>query len=279
MPAVAGAATGIRSRAQAPIRHGRPDRRVLYVNATDPLKNIRIVLCGTAHPGNIGAAARAMRTMGLVNLVLVNPQRYPDPQALWMAAGATDVLEGARVCASLGEALSGVAFAVACSARRRDVAVPMVDARAATAEAVAIARERSVALVFGNETSGLSNAEVGTCGLLASIPVTADFSSLNVAAAVQVFCYELRMACGAMLPPDKVGQLASHEEVEAFYGHLERTIIETGFLNPDHPRKLMFRLRRLFARARLQVEEVNILRGILSSLMTPKGPRKPDKSL
>ena len=244
------------------------------MNTTEPLKNIRIVLCGTAHPGNIGAAARAMRTMGITDLALVNPQRYPDPQAVWMAAGATDVLEHARVCTSLGDALSGVAFAVACSARRRDIAVPMVDARAAAAEAVAIAQERPVALVFGNETSGLSNEEVGTCGMLASIPVTADFSSLNVAAAVQVFCYELRMACGAALPPDKAQELATSEAVEAFYEHLERTLTETGFLNPAHPRKLMQRLRRMFARTRLQVEEVNILRGILSSLITPKGPRK-----
>ena len=103
------------------------------MNTTDPLRNIRIVLCGTAHPGNIGAAARAMRTMGITDLALVNPQRYPDPQAVWMAAGATDVLEAARICTSLGEALSGVALAVACSARRRDIAVPMVDARTAAA--------------------------------------------------------------------------------------------------------------------------------------------------
>jgi len=246
------------------------------VNPLQPLKNIRIVLCGTAHPGNIGAAARAMRTMGITDLALVNPQRYPDPQAVWMAAGATDVLESARVCANLGEALSGSAFAVACSARRRDVAVPMVDARAASAEAVSIAAERTVALVFGNETSGLSNDEVGACNLLASIPVAEDFWSLNVAAAVQVFCYELRMACGAALPADKAQVLAAHDEVEAFYDHLERTIIATGFLNPAHPRKLMHRLRRLFARARLQVEEVNILRGILGSVTDPKGRRKAD---
>lgn len=239
-----------------------------------PLKNIRIVLCGTSHPGNIGAAARAMRTMGITDLALVNPQRYPDPQVMWLAAGATDVLEAARVCTSLSEALSGVAFAVACSARQRDVAVPMVDARTAAAQVVTVARERPVALVFGNETSGLSNEEVSCCGLLASIPVTADFSSLNLAAAVQVFCYELRMACGAVLPADKAQTLATHEEVEAFYAHLERTIIDTGFLNPAHPRKLMYRLRRLFARARLQVEEVNILRGILSSLIAPKSKNK-----
>jgi tRNA/rRNA methyltransferase len=227
-------------------------------------------MCGTAHPGNIGSAARAMRTMGLTDLALVNPERYPDPQSQWFAAGATDVLTGARVCSTLDEALQGTAFAVACSARRRDVAVPMVDVRSAAAEAAAIAQTRTVAFVFGNETSGLSNGEVGRCGLLASIPVDPQFSSLNVAAAVQVFCYELRLACGGTLPAADGQPLATHEEVEAFYGHLESTLIQTGFLNPAHPRKLMQRLRRLFGRARLQVEEVNILRGILSSLIIPK---------
>jgi len=236
----------------------------------DPLKNIRIVLCSTSHPGNIGSAARAMRTMGITDLVLVNPERYPDPQTQWFAAGATDVLTAARVCTTLDEALQGTAFAVACSARRRDVAVPMVDARAAAAKAAEIAQLHPVAFVFGNETSGLSNDEVGRCGLLASIPVDPAFSSLNVAAAVQVFCYELRLACGGALPVPKDEQLATHEEVEAFYGHLESTMIQTGFLNPAHPRKLMLRLRRLFGRSRLQVEEVNILRGILSSLITSK---------
>ena len=236
----------------------------------DPLKNIRIVLCSTSHPGNIGSAARAMRTMGITDLVLVNPERYPDPQTQWFAAGATDVLTAARVCTTLDEALQGTAFAVACSARRRDVAVPMVDARAAAAKAAEIAQLHPVAFVFGNETSGLSNDEVGRCGLLASIPVDPTFSSLNVAAAVQVFCYELRLACGGTLPVPKDEQLATHEEVEAFYGHLESTMIQTGFLNPAHPRKLMLRLRRLFGRSRLQVEEVNILRGILSSLITSK---------
>jgi tRNA/rRNA methyltransferase len=244
------------------------------VNTTDPLKNIRIVMCGTSHPGNIGAAARAMRTMGITDLALVNPKRYPDPQAMWMAAGATDVLEAARICASLGEALTGVTLAVACSARQRDVAVPMVDARTAAVQLVTVAQQRQVALVFGNETSGLSNEEVGCCGLLASIPVAADFSSLNVAAAVQVFCYELRMACGATLPVDKTRELATNEEVESFYAHLEQTMVKTGFLNPQHPRKLMLRLRRMFARTRLQVEEVNILRGILSSMISPKSENK-----
>lgn len=211
-----------------------------------------------------------MRTMGITDLALVSPERYPDPQSQWFAAGATDVLTAARVCTTLDEALQGTTFAVACSARRRDVAVPMVDARAAAVQAAEIAQLHSVAFVFGNETSGLSNEEVGRCGLLASIPVDPEFSSLNVAAAVQVFCYELRIACGGTLPVPKDEQLATHEEVEAFYGHLESTMVKTGFLNPAHPRKLMLRLRRLFGRSRLQVEEVNILRGILSSLITSK---------
>jgi tRNA/rRNA methyltransferase len=208
--------------------------------------------------------------MGITDLALVSPERYPDPQSQWFAAGATDVLTAARVCTTLDEALQGTTFAVACSARRRDVAVPMVDARAAAVQAAEIAQLHSVAFVFGNETSGLSNEEVGRCGLLASIPVDPEFSSLNVAAAVQVFCYELRSACGGTLPVPKDEQLATHEEVEAFYGHLESTMVKTGFLNPAHPRKLMLRLRRLFGRSRLQVEEVNILRGILSSLITSK---------
>lgn len=211
-----------------------------------------------------------MRTMGITDLALVNPERYPDPQTQWFAAGATDVLAAARVCATLDEALQGTKFAVACSARQRDVAVPMVDVRAAAAEATEVAQLHPVAFVFGNETSGLSNDEVARCNLLASIPVDPAFSSLNVAAAVQVFCYELRMACGGTLPVPKDEQLATHEEVEAFYGHLESTMMQTGFLNPAHPRKLMLRLRRLFGRSRLQVEEVNILRGILSSLISSK---------
>ncbi len=236
------------------------------MNATDSLKNIRIVLCATAHPGNIGAAARAMRTMGVADLALVNPQRYPDPRALWLAAGATDVLEAAQICSSLAEALSGVTFAVACSARPRERAVPMVDAREAARQVVAVAATQKVALVFGNETYGLSNDEVGHCALLASIPAAAEYSSLNLAAAVQVCCYELRMAAGGALPPGPPRALAAGADVEAFYAALESDLINTGFLNTDYPKKLMPRLRRLFGRTRLEVEEVNILRGILSAL-------------
>lgn len=246
----------------------------MYVNPLAVLKNIRVVLCTTAHPGNIGSAARAMRTMGITDLALVNPRRYPDPESQWFAAGAMDVLERTRVCASLDAALADVSFAIACTARRRDIAAPMVDARAAAAEAAALARGQKVAFVFGNETYGLTNDEVSRCNLLAGIPVDPEFFSLNVAAAVQVFCYELRIACGGALPPERPPQLAALAEVEAFYGHLERTLVATGFLDPRQPRKLMQRLRRLFGRVRLQTEEVNILRGILASLVRPR-PRPP----
>ena len=241
--------------------------------AVDPLKNIRIVLCETAHPGNIGAAARALKTMGLGNLYLVAPERFPDPQAEWLAVGATDVLRDARVCASLDEALAGSAFTVACTARPREVAVPMVAAREAAARIVEVARSQSVVLVFGNETYGLTAAEVGKCQLLATIPADPKFSSLNVAAAVQVLAYELRLAAlGATVrnSSGKPPEHATHEQIERFYEHLERNLLEAGFLNPRSPKKLMARLRRLFGRTQLEQEEVNILRGVIKTLSTPK---------
>lgn len=235
---------------------------------SEPLKNIRIVLCATAHPGNIGASARAMKTMGLGRLYLVSPQRYPDPEAQWRASRATDVLAHAVVCGTLDEALEGVAFAVACSARSREIAVPEVSAREAGRRVVDAARTQEAALVFGNETYGLTTEEVNKCALLATIPAAPDYSSLNLAAAVQVLAYEARMTvleAGAQPGPGKARELATFEEVEGFYEHLERTMVEVGFLDPEHPKKLMPRLRRLFARAQLEKEEVNILRGILKS--------------
>lgn len=247
------------------------------MNAADPLKNIRVVLCETAHPGNIGAAARALKTMGLEQLTLVAPEHFPDPQAEWLAVGATDVLRGARVCASLDEALAGSAFTVACTARPREVAVPMVAAREAAARIVEVARSQSVALVFGNETYGLTAAEVGKCQLLATIPADPKFSSLNVAAAVQVLAYELRLAAlGATVrnSSGKPPEHATHEEIERFYEQLERSLLEAGFLNPRSPKKLMARLRRLFGRTQLEQEEVNILHGVIKTLATPKPKRR-----
>lgn len=236
----------------------------------NPLENIRIVLCEPSHPGNIGAAARAMKTMGITRLHLVNPSRFPDPEAEWRASRATDVLERATVDVTLDDALQGVALAIACSARTREIAVECVTARDAAIRAIEVASAHQVAFVFGNETYGLTTEQVNKCRLLAMIPADPQYSSLNLAAAVQVFAYELRMAALDSGAPTERRDLATHEMTEAFYEHLERTMIDTGFFDPEHPKKLMPRLRRLFSRAQLEKEEVNILRGILKALSRTK---------
>jgi tRNA/rRNA methyltransferase len=175
----------------------------------------------------------------------------------------------------LDDALAGSAFTVACTARPREIAVPMVDAREAASRAVEVARSQPVALVFGNETFGLTAAEIGKCQLLASIPANPEYSSLNVAAAVQLFAYELRVAAlGTTVTGSKARPRATHEELERLYEHLERAMVEHGFLNPEHPKKLMPRLRRLFNRAQLEREEVNILRGVIRALVQPKTRQK-----
>jgi tRNA/rRNA methyltransferase len=237
----------------------------------NPLRNIRIVLCETSHPGNIGASARAMKTMGLTQLHLVNPRRFPDPEAQWRAAHAVDVLDGAQVHATLDDALRGTVFSVACSARTREIAVPHTTVREAAARTIEVARAQQSAMVFGNETSGLTTDAVNKCGLLATIPANPEYSSLNLAAAVQVVAYELRLASLAPAPGMPRPNLASHEEIEGLYRHLETAMVEAGFHDPEHPRKLMPRLRRLFARSGLEREEVNILRGILKALSGRKG--------
>lgn len=243
------------------------------MNKPASLSNIRVVLCQTSHPGNIGSAARAMKTMGLTDLRLVAPRKFPHADASAMASGATDVLEQARVCATLPEALAGCALAIGITARKRELSHAMVDARAAAADATGIAASQPVALVFGTEMSGLSNEELALCQLLATIPANPDYSSLNLAAAVQVLAYELRMAAAA--PGVEAGAsfpLAAHDEIEGFYGHLEQTLVRIGFLDPQMPKRLMPRLRRLFARARLEKEEINILRGILKHLQNQHKP-------
>ena len=234
------------------------------------LANCRIVLCETNHAGNIGAAARAMKTMGLSALYLVKPQHFPSDEATRRASRASGVLEHAHVCATLSEALSGVTLAVACSARTREIAAPEMDARNAAARLATVAATQPVALVFGNETYGLTTAEVSLCQLIATIPADPQYASLNLAAAVQVFAYELRQAVLGGGPGGKPRIRASHEALEGFYKHLESALLETGYLNPEHPKKLMQRLRRLYARAELEQEEVNILRGVMRTLRLPR---------
>ena len=237
---------------------------------SDALKNCRIVLCETRHAGNIGAAARAMKCMGLSALYLVNPENFPSVEASRRASRASDVLDQVQVCETLGAALAGVTLAVACSARTREMAAPELDARSAAARLAAVAASQPVALVFGNETYGLTTVQASLCQMMAKIPTDAAYTSLNLAAAVQVFAYELRQAVFGGTRDGKPRKLANHQSVEGFYKHLESELVESGFLNPDQPKKLMQRLRRVFARAALEQEEVNILRGVVRTLRQPK---------
>lgn len=238
------------------------------MTSSGPLSRIRVVLVEPAHPGNIGAAARALKTMGLARLVLVRPRAFPHREARVLASKALDVLDGARVCGTLDEALAGTVLSVAMSARGRDLSHAVIDARAAAGEIALTARSGETAIVFGHETAGLSNDEVLKCSRLACIPASPEYSSLNLAQAVQVMAYEVRRALDSnenAPPREPPSDYATHEEIENFYAHLQRSAEASGFLDPKAPRRLMERLRRMFARARLEREEVNILRGMLSA--------------
>ena len=244
------------------------------------LNNVRVVLSHTTHPGNIGAAARAMKTMGLHTLYLVNPRHFPDPQADTMSAGADDVLRNAVVCSSIDEALQGTVFVAAMTARMRDISHEVLTPREAMPLLAQHAAQHQVALLFGTEMAGLTNEEMGKSNLLVRIPANPQFSSLNLASAVQVACYELSVAmeyAGLSLRQLEV-EPARHEEVERFYVHLEAVLREIGFFNTKHPNKLMQKLRRLYARARLEQEEINILRGILSATTGYNARPRSDKS-
>ncbi|SHM79844.1 tRNA/rRNA methyltransferase/tRNA (cytidine32/uridine32-2'-O)-methyltransferase [Pseudomonas asturiensis] len=238
------------------------------------LQNIRVVLVGTTHPGNIGGAARAMKNMGLSRLVLVDPRIFPSPDADARASGATDILEGAQVVATLEEALVGCRLVLGTSARDRSLPWPMLDPRASGVKVVEQAGQGAeVALVFGREHAGLTNEELQRCHFHVHIPSDPGFSSLNLAAAVQVLSYEVRMSWLAASEQPAQGEaskaahsaeLATMDEMEGFYGHLEATLVAIGFLDPEKPRHLMARLRRLFGRSEVEHSELSILRGILT---------------
>ncbi len=222
------------------------------------------MLSHTTHPGNIGAAARAMKTMGLRHLYLINPRHFPDAQATAMAAGADDILQDAVVCSSIDEALHGVVFTVAMTARLRDISIEVKTPREAMPEVLQQAAAQPVALLFGTEMSGLTNEEMGRAQLGVNIPANPDFSSLNIGAAVQVMAYELAVAGQGFMPHAPAIEPATHERVEGLYAHLEKTLFEIGFFTTQNPARLMQRLRRLYSRTRLEDEEINILRGILT---------------
>ncbi|SEN20159.1 RNA methyltransferase [Nitrosomonas marina] len=232
-----------------------------------PLDNIRIVLSHTSHAGNIGAAARAMKTMGLRSLYLVNPVSFPDKEADIRAVSARDLLGQARVCSTIDKALEDTVFAAALTSRSRELEHETYDARVGAEILLENARYHPVALVFGAETSGLTAVEVSKCPVKIVIPTNPDYPSLNLASAVQVMAYELRMALMQAKPAKpKQTEPVTLNEIELFYHHLEQVMIRVDFLNPQQPKKLMQRLRRLYARSRLEREELNILRGILKAV-------------
>jgi tRNA (cytidine32/uridine32-2'-O)-methyltransferase len=245
------------------------------------LRRIRFVLVEPTLGGNIGAVARAMKNMGLSRMELVRPRQFPDADALARASGADDLLLAAGVHENLASALSGCRLTIGSSARPRSVQWPQLDARQCASMLLDEARDGDVALVLGRESSGLTNDELGACHYLVRIPSVADFSSLNIAAAAQVFAYELR--CSALqrgasdtstpgAPQRK--DLATAEEMEGFYDHLTSTLIAIGFADPEQSSKLQRRLRRLFNRARPDRTEINILRGVLSAAA---GRKRPDR--
>jgi TrmH family RNA methyltransferase len=240
---------------------------------------VRIVLVDTSHPGNIGAAARAMKTMALAELALVRPKHFPSDEAAARAVGADDVLDRARVHDTLDEAIADCGWVVGASARLRTVALPIVDPRAAAVTIWQRLAANRVALLFGPEQSGLTNDDLKRCQELVHIPADPRFSSLNLAMAVQVICYELRMAEPHRVPPEAPasdGRLATAAELEGLHEHLERLLTESGFLHPEHQRQVKLKLRRIFHKATLEDNELAILRGALTSLDPAK--RQPKQS-
>lgn len=227
-----------------------------------------VVLVGTSHPGNIGAAARAMKTMGLSQLRLVAPKEYPHESATSRASGADDVLDAAEVFSELSAAVADCQLVMGASARLRGLEWPFYDPRVAGEQAIANAQQGKVAIVFGREKSGLSNTELAQCQYLIHIPSTAEFGSLNLAAAVQVLAYEVRMAAlaGAIPAYERSEIPAPAGEFEAFFTHLQRVITDIGYFDPSNPRHLLTRLRRFFLRAEADHDELNIMRGILAAV-------------
>jgi len=238
------------------------------------VEQIRIVLVGTTHPGNIGAVARAMKNMCLDNLWLVAPKQFPSAEATARASGADDLLARARVCADLGQATEGCRLVVGASARLRTVRWPQMEPRECARTLLAEATEGPVAILFGRESSGLSNQELDRCSHLVHIPSNPAFSSLNLAAAVQILSYEIHVAgLRGELSEEAPRPVASADAMEGFFAHLEQALVDLRFANPNQSRKLQRRLRRLFFRAAPDNEALNILRGILSAAQGRKLPR------
>jgi tRNA/rRNA methyltransferase len=248
----------------------------LPISDTSVFNRLRFVLVDTSHPGNIGAVARAMKTMGFSDLRLVNP-RFEDalthPEAIAFASGAQDVLASAKVVDSIEEALVDCHFVAAVSARLREFSPPVISPRE-FADKLETTWKQDVALVFGSERYGLPNEIVMNSNVLINVPANPSYSSLNLAQAVQILAYECRMSASMVSATSfqqseigYQGELASIEQIDGMYQHLEQALVQIDFLNPDSPKKLMPRLKRLFSRAQLEVEEVNIMRGISRKIL------------
>lgn len=248
------------------------DQSVLSDQSQQVLQAIRIVLVDTTHPGNIGGVARAMKNMGLVQLYLVSPKDYPSERAQWRASNAQDVLQEAIVVDTLDEAIADCGLVIGTSARERRIPWPLVTPRECADRCYHESQSHPVAIVFGREDRGLTNEELHKCNYHVHIPSNPDYSSLNLAAAVQVIAYELRMSCLNTqegkpihfddwdMPP------AKNQALEHYFEHLQATLEKIGFLEPDNPRQTMTRLRRLYNRVRLDEMELNILRGVLTAM-------------
>ena len=240
------------------------------------LQNIRIVLVETSHTGNMGSVARAMKTMGLTNLYLVNPLVKPDSQAIALAAGASDVIGDAKIVETLDDAIAGCSLVVGTSARSRSLPWPMLDPRECGLKSVEEGQQAPVALVFGRERTGLTNDELQKCHYHVAIAANPEYSSLNLAMAVQIIAYEVRMA---WLQAQEGEQVVAAEEspyplvddLERFYQHMEKMMLASGFIRENAPGQVMSKMRRLFTRARPERDELAILRGMLSSLEKRQG--------
>lgn len=248
----------------------------LAISDTSVFKRLRIILVDTSHPGNIGAVARAMKTMGFSDLVLVNP-RFDDAltqaEAIAFASGAQDILAAAKIVDKIDDALVGCHYVAAVSARLREFSPPILAPRE-FAERAVTNHSQSLALVFGSERYGLPNEIVMNSNVLINVPANPDYSSLNLAQAVQILTYECRMCALSKVPQLEgkseigfQGELASQAQIDGMYQHLEQALVKIDFLDPQNPKKLMPRLKRLFSRAQLEVEEVNIIRGISKRIL------------
>ncbi|MDR0805646.1 MAG: tRNA (cytosine(32)/uridine(32)-2'-O)-methyltransferase TrmJ [Enterobacteriaceae bacterium] len=247
------------------------------ISKNSGLDNVRIVLVETSHTGNMGSTARAMKTMGLTNLYLVNPLVKPDSQAIALAAGASDIIGNASIVDTLDDALAGCRLVVGTSARSRTLQWPMLEPRECGVKMTQEAAQSPVALVFGRERVGLTNEELQKCHYHVAIPANPDYSSLNLAMAVQILAYEIRVAWldqqaasqGEVSAAELEDRYPPAENLERFYQHLENVLLNIGFIRAAHPGQVMNKLRRLINRSRPESQELNILRGILSAIENP----------